>query len=332
MFTRKLLEERMEPILKVNGVTKIYKKNTSKELIAVKDASFVVNHGEVVGFLGPNGAGKSTTIKIISGLASSTEGNVTINGFDIKKDRENAMKYVGGVIESPDMYIDWTGEENLKYFASLHPRDTMDDETTKSMSKKELDEKRVKDVLDIVSMSERKKDKVKTYSLGMKQRLGISQALLNKPKLLILDEPANGLDPAGIKDIRDLLKMLAHEFNMAVLVSSHQLAEMQLMCDRVIIINKGKIISKKKIDEIAENKNGQTIILSTDKPEEAKAMLLEKFQIKAEIKENKLIFDTDIPISQLTKEIILAGININGVQQKEITLEEMFINLTEGGK
>lgn len=321
----------MQPVLEVKKLTKIYRRTGGKQLIAVNDVSFQINFGEVVGFLGPNGAGKSTAIKMITGIAHPTQGSISIMGHDIAKEREQAMKHVGGVIESPDLYVDWTGYENLQYFATLHPRDTMEGADTVTLSKRQLDEKRIAEVLDIVGMESRKKEKVKRYSLGMKQRLGISQALLNNPKLLILDEPANGLDPAGIKDIRDLLKKLAHEQNMAILVSSHQLAEMQLMCDRILIINKGKIIAEKKITELTDLSEGQTLVLTTDKPEEAAAILKEKFDISATAEHNTLTFVTGMATSDITRELVLAGINIYGVQTKEGSLEDLFINLTKGG-
>lgn len=322
----------MQPILEIKNVTKVYRRKGKNSIRAVDDISFNVNPGEVVGFLGPNGAGKSTAIKIITGIANATEGSISIMNHDINKEREKAMKHVGGVIESPDMYLDWSGYDNLKYFASLHPRETMEEENKGStLSKKDLDEVRIKEVLELVGLTERKKELVKRYSLGMKQRLGIAQALLNRPKLLILDEPANGLDPAGIKDIRDMVKMLAHQYNMGILISSHQLAEMQLMCDRVLIINKGKLIAEKKISEIEESKQEQTIVLTTDKPEEAAALLKEKFNIEVRIEKNTLYLNTDESTSNITRELVLAGINIYGVQIKEGSLEDVFINLTKGG-
>lgn len=321
----------MKTVLEVKNLIKIYRRPGGQQLKAVDGVSFQVNSGEVVGFLGPNGAGKSTAIKMITGIAHPTEGSISVMGHDIAKEREQAMKYVGGVIESPDLYVDWTGYENLKYFATLHPRDTMDSESTAQLTKRQLDEKRIAEVLDTVGMASRQKEKVKRYSLGMKQRLGISQALLNNPKLLILDEPANGLDPAGIKDIRDLLKKLAHEQNMGILVSSHQLAEMQLMCDRILIINKGQIIAEKKITELTDLSEGQTLMLTTDKPEEAAAILKEKFGISATAEHNILTFVTDKTTSDITRELVLAGINIYGVQTKEGSLEDLFISLTKGG-
>lgn len=323
----------VQPILEVEEVTKIYRRFGKESIKAVDNISFRVFPGEVLGVLGPNGAGKSTAIKIITGIANPTAGKIKIMGQDIRKNREEAMRYVGGVIESPDMYLDWSGFDNLKYLASLHPRETMeeDSEKTSFLTKKELDLQRINETLQMVGMESRKKEHIKRYSLGMKQRLGIAQALLNRPKLLVLDEPANGLDPAGIKEIRDMVKMLAHDYNMGILVSSHQLAEMQLMCDRVLIINKGKIVAEKSITEIQQAEQGQTIMLTTDKPEVATTILKEKFDIDAKAEKNILYFSTAQTTSDITRELVLGGVNVYGVQVKGGSLEDVFIDLTKGG-
>lgn len=324
----------MTAVLEVKNATKVYRRRGGATLVAADNVSFDVNEGEILGFLGPNGAGKSTVIKMITGMASLTSGEIFILGNNIERDRTKAMRHVGGVIENPDLYLDWSGEKNLKYFVSLHPADTLGGGA--GASKKEIDAERVRDVLDIVGMTDRKDDAVKKYSLGMKQRIGIAQALLNRPKLLILDEPANGLDPAGIREIRDLLKKLAHEFNMAILVSSHLLAEMQLMCDRILIIKNGKIVAEKNISELDENDGGANIILMTDTVQEVKAFLFERFQIEAaQSGKSTLEFRSALSTGDITKEIILAGYNIFSIQTKEASLEDVFIDVTqrkEGGE
>ncbi len=323
-----------EPILQAKNITKVYRRTGKDNIRAVDNISFEVFPGEVVGVLGPNGAGKSTAIKLITGIANLTSGKISILNYDISTERVKAMKYVGGVIESPDMYLNWSGYDNLRYLASLHPRETMEEDNSKTalLSKKELDKKRIEETLALVGMTERKKDSIKKYSLGMKQRLGIAQALLNKPKLLVLDEPANGLDPAGIKDIRDMVKKLAHEYKMGILVSSHQLAEMQLMCDRVLIINKGKIVAEKSINALYGSEQGETIVLTVDNPEKASQIIKEKFQIDCEINEQALYLkNTSKKISDITRELVLGGVNVFGVQTKQSTLEEVFMNLTKGG-
>ena len=220
----------METVLSVKNLNKSF---GSKHII--KNATFDVYAGEIFGFLGPNGSGKTTTIKMIMGFLFPDSGDIEICGYDVKKDYEKAMNLVGGIVENPEMYKDMTGMQNLHMYGRLHNGVTQE---------------RMNEVIEIVGMQARANEKIKKYSLGMKQRIGVAQAILHRPRLLILDEPTNGLDPAGIKELRDILKKLAHEENVAVLVSSHMLAEMELMCDRVAIIDKGTILDVKPIDEI----------------------------------------------------------------------------------
>ena len=183
--------------------------------------------GEVFGFLGPNGAGKTTTIRMMVGLMSMTEGEILIGGSSIRTDFEGAIRHVGAIVENPEMYKYLTGYQNLSHYARMIP----------GIGKNRIDE-----VIALTGLDKRIHDKVKTYSLGMRQRLGVAQALLHKPSLLILDEPTNGLDPAGIRELRDYLRKLAVEEGITVFVSSHLLSEMELMCDKVAIIQAGKLI------------------------------------------------------------------------------------------
>ena len=200
----------------------------------VQDLSFSVEPGEVFGFLGPNGAGKTTTIKIILGLLHMDSGSILIDGHSVEDDFAAAMAHVSGIVEHPDMYKYLSGYDNLLLQAHACGAD-----------RAQIDR-----VVEMVGMQARIRDKFKTYSLGMKQRLGVAQALLHDPKLMILDEPTNGLDPAGIKDFRDLIRRLAHENGIAVLVSSHILQEMQLMCDRVGIIDRGTLKQISSVEEL----------------------------------------------------------------------------------
>lgn len=285
-----------------------------KTLRAVDDVSFEVKEGEVFGFLGPNGAGKSTTIKIIAGLISATSGDVYICGHNLKKDKLNALSNLGGVIEGPDMYKNMTAMENLEYFGSLQGG---------------ISKERINEVLDIVSLTGRENDKVGKYSLGMKQRLGIAQAIMHNPKLLILDEPMNGLDPMGILEIRQLLKKLASN-GMTVFTSSHILSEMQQLCNRVAIIDKGKLISVMDISDIGINEKTQTIYVNVDKVEEAKTLVLEKFK-DTEIKVNGqqlIIHANNINSANINKELVLAGIMVYEVKVKQKNLEDIFMQAT----
>ena len=314
-------------LLEVKNVSKVYsksKKNKGGSLTALDDVSFTLDKGEALGLIGPNGAGKSTLIKCITGLATQTSGEITINGYDTKKQRVKSIKKVGAIIESPDMYKDWTAMENLLYLADL------------SISKEEgLDKngvkERVESLLKLVNLYDRRNDKVYKYSLGMKQRLGIAQALLSKPEFLILDEPANGLDPEGIKEIRDIIRHLAKDLNMAVLVSSHNLSELQLTCDRFLIIKKGKILADIKADDIV--KGGTTVVIQVDDAVKAIDVLKSEYDITARHEgDGKLIADTEIATGDITKTLIFNGITVNGITVKENTLEETFLSVTEDEK
>ncbi|NLZ65997.1 MAG: ABC transporter ATP-binding protein [Clostridiales bacterium] len=327
-----------EVVARVENVSKLYKKTLkTKEVLAVDEVSFEVRAGEVLGLLGPNGAGKSTLIKMISGLAHPTSGHIEVMGFDIKRNRAEAMHRVGAVIESPDMYGNKSAKWVLEYFASLHDRESLANGNNKLLEiskKSDLDKARISEVLDLVGLEKRKDSKVKTYSMGMKQRLGIAQALLNNPRFLVLDEPANGLDPAGIREIRNLLKMLAKEKNMGILVSSHQLAEMQLMCDRVIIIDNGKLTKEVDIRHVEAEleKSQQTYILITNDNEKSAQILKETFGIEAQVTPVSLIFETELPVANINKELVLKDIEVSELKAQEKSLEDFFIEATKKEK
>ena len=227
-------------VLEVKNLTKIY----NGDRYAVNDISFSIKPGMIFGFIGPNGAGKSTTIKMITGLTNITKGEIYICGHSIKKEFEKAIKNVGGIIENPEMYHYLSGMDNLKFYASLYPN---------------ISKQRILDVVELVGLQNRINDKVGKYSLGMKQRLGIAQALLHNPKLIILDEPTNGLDVNGIIEMRRLLKNLAHKDGVAIMVSSHILAEMEMLCDEIAIIVNGKIQQVKTLEEIKESQQSRLV-------------------------------------------------------------------------
>jgi ABC-2 type transport system ATP-binding protein len=294
-------------ILELKNVTKKYGKK-----FIIDDLSLSVESGQVYGFLGPNGAGKTTTIKMIVGLISIDRGNIIINGLDVVKKHEKAMKNVGAIVENPDLYDYLSGMENIQLYARIH----------------HIKRNRIDEVVELVDLKSRINDKVKKYSLGMKQRLGLAVALLHNPKLLILDEPTNGLDPAGIKKLRDTLKELAHKKNIAVFVSSHMLSEMQLMCDKVAIIEGGKII---KVDDLSntENENNQYIFKVSDID---KSLRVLKDKCICDIIDNTLIIQYDDKISHIVKELIKNDIEILGFSKKENTLEEEFLRITGGIK
>ncbi|HJQ37975.1 MAG TPA: ABC transporter ATP-binding protein [Thermoanaerobaculia bacterium] len=247
-------------MLIASHLTKVIGKRT-----IVDDVSFELHPGEVFGFLGPNGAGKTTTIRMLVGLIRPTEGSVTICGFDLRHDFENAMRCIGCIVENPDLYRFMTGRENLEHFARML----------------RVDPREIDRVATLVNLAHRLDQRVGTYSLGMRQRLGIAQAMLGDPRVLILDEPANGLDPAGIREIRELLRTLAVERQMAIFVSSHLLAEVELICDRVAIIHKGKILRSGNVRDLIAKR--RVVEIDTDDAERAGALLREH-GIDAEIR------------------------------------------------
>lgn len=301
-------------LLKIEGLSKTIKKKR-----ILNGISLTVNSGEIVGFLGPNGAGKTTTIKLILGLLKIDEGKITICGHDIVTDFENAMENVGGIIENPDLYKRMTGRQNLEYFASMY----------KDVNKDHIDE-----VVRLVKMSERIDDRVKTYSLGMCQRVGIAQALLHRPRLLVLDEPTNGLDPLGIKELRDLLKYLAKEAGIGVFVSSHLLSEMELMCDRIYIIDNGEIIGEKSINQIDDSEEAPVYqyVFVTDN-NEMTYEYMKSLDINCELKSDGVeIIMKSSEIPNIVKALVNNDIGIYAVNQKRRSLEQDFISITTGSK
>jgi ABC-2 type transport system ATP-binding protein len=201
----------------------------------VTDATFQLHRGEVFGFLGPNGAGKTTTIRMLVGLVKPTRGRVVIDGHDVAREFEAAMRRVGCIVETPDLYPFLTGRENLEHFARMIGDGA---------------ERRIDELAALVNMSGRLDDTVRTYSLGMRQRVGIAQALLSDPSVLILDEPTNGLDPAGIRNMRGLIRHLAKDRGLAVFVSSHLLGEIERTCDRVAIVHRGETLASGLLSEL----------------------------------------------------------------------------------
>lgn len=221
-------------VLEVSNLSKSFGKRK-----VLDNINLTIHEGDIVGLIGPNGAGKTTLIKTILSLYKSNFGSVRICGFDTKKDLEKALSKTGSIIENPDMYLNLSGKKNLKITALIN----------NIKDKNYIDE-----MVKFVGLSDRINDKVKKYSLGMKQRLALANALIKKPKLLILDEPTNGLDPYGIKELRMILKKISEEENISILISSHILSEVENICDRVVIIDKGNIISEFGIEE-AKYKN-----------------------------------------------------------------------------
>lgn len=298
-------------VLELKNVSKSFGKRKIIDNISLK-----VNSGEIFGFLGPNGSGKTTTIKMILRLIDSDDGEIKVNGLDNRKQFEQAMECIGAIVENPDMYKYMSGIDNLKLHARI----------------RNIDEKRINEVLEMVGLKDRAKDKVGKYSLGMKQRLGLALTLLHNPKVLILDEPTNGLDPAGIKQLRDILKKISHEENVAVFVSSHILTEMQQMCDRVAVLDNGKIVKIEQITSSEEEKI-ETIELRLKNKEKAIKILKEKFELDAkEEKDSLLVTIQTEKIPEVVKELAIEDVGVKAVIPREHNLEEIFFDATEGGK
>ena len=285
-------------------------KNFGKKEI-LKDVSLELEKGDILGFIGPNGAGKTTTIKLILGLQSITSGTVKINGYDITSNFSNAIRNVGAIVENPDLYMYLTGYENLKLIANLY---------------KEVGKERIYEVVKLVKLENRINDKVSRYSLGMRQRLGIAQAILHKPNLLILDEPTNGLDPEGIKEIRELLKDLAEKEEMAVLISSHNLLELETFCNKICIIKNGKVMETNKIEDV-KNIAKSGYIFEIDNTE----MIDKMFKNVTIVNRNmfKIAVDRD-EVPSVIKKLVENDIKIYAVNENKISLEDAFLKKTGG--
>ncbi|ECZ7679880.1 ABC transporter ATP-binding protein [Listeria monocytogenes] len=290
-------------------VTNLHKKIRKREII--KGISFEVMPGEVFGFLGPNGAGKTTTIRMIVGLIKPTSGTILIGGKDIRKNFTEAMRGLGSIVENPEFYTFLTGQENLAYFARMD-----------SSIKKE----RIQEVTELVGLEKRINDRVSTYSLGMRQRLGIAQALLSNPKLLILDEPTNGLDPSGIHEMRDFIRALARNEGISVLVSSHLLSEIELLCDRVAIMTDGTII---KTDQVSHLLSSRAQLRWRVTPiEQAKAFLESVTEV--EVDGEYLVTAMNEESAEWNEQLVAKGIKVLEIDKRKPSLEDLFLELTGG--
>lgn len=297
---------------KVTLAVKDLKKKIGKKEI-IKGLTFELQEGEVFGFLGPNGAGKTTTIRMLVGLIKPTSGSIQICGLNIDEHFEEAMKNLGCIVENPELYPYLSGYNNLLHFTRM------------------LDgvrEKRIMEVAELVGLTDRIHDKVKTYSLGMRQRLGIAQALLGKPKILILDEPTNGLDPAGIREMRQFIRFLAEQEGLSVLVSSHLLSEIQLLCDRVAILLNGTIIRIDSVQQLLENREKMAWRMT---PLEKGKHILRSLTKIEEIDDGTIltVFDEQ-KIAEWNKKLVDAGVSVCEMSRKMPVLEDLFLELTGG--
>ena len=300
-------------VLEVNDLHK----NLGKNKI-IKGISFSIKEGEIFGFLGRNGAGKTTTIRMLVGLIAPNSGSINILGYNIADNREAALKNVGAVVESPELYSYLTGRENLmqlsRTYGNLPPAD-------------------IEEVIELVGLKDRINDKVRKYSLGMKQRLGLAEALLSKPKLLILDEPTNGLDPNGIIEFRNIIKKAAKERQTSVLISSHILSEIEQLCDTVAFIDNGVI---KSIEDIAGKDlkdDIEVIFLScADIPKASEVLRTLSYIHKIKDSNGGLLLDIEKgTTSRLVVDFTNEGLSIEEVYKKHQGLEERYMQLVDGG-
>lgn len=291
-------------VLKVTNLKKQY-----KNLTALDGISFSLSKGEIVGFIGSNGAGKSTTIKLITGLIRPSSGKIEIYGTDIKN-REQALENIGAVVENPCFYPYLSAKQNLEYFASFYP---------------DVDEQRIDQVLKLVGLASRQNDKVKEYSLGMRQRLGIAQALLNRPKILVLDEPTNGLDAQAIVQVRNFLKEICKKTGVTIFISSHILSELQNLCDRFIIIDKGKIV-KQFSKEPSTDKAMINTYLSVDKITKA-VEIISKLGFACKTAQDKIYLHVDkAQRATLVQQLSQNGICVYEIGNVKAKLEQTFLH------
>lgn len=292
----------MEYILECKNLCKSFRK---KQIL--KDVSFKVVPGDILAFIGPNGSGKTTTIKLILGLQKIDSGIVLINGFDITKEYTKAIAKVGSIVENPDSYMYLTGWQNLRIIANCYSQIT---------------DERIKEIVKYVGLEQRINDKVSKYSLGMRQRLGIAASLLNAPNVLILDEPTNGLDPEGIKDLRNLLKKLAQD-GMGILISSHNLSELESFCNKVCIIDNGSIVTSSNVKELKSNAN--RVIFKVN--DTSNLPIKDAYEVK---KNTFVVNAKDEEVAAIIRKLVKNKIDIYEVKEDELTLEEAFLKKTGG--
>ncbi|MFA6979125.1 MAG: ABC transporter ATP-binding protein [Ignavibacteriaceae bacterium] len=303
----------MQKVIEVENLTKKF-----KDLTAVNDLALNVYRGDIFGFLGPNGAGKSTTIRMLTTLINPTSGTIKIFDKPLKQKRNEILRKVGAIVEKPDFYGYLSAYKNLEILGQISGCDTSN--------------KRIMEILETVGLEKRAKSKVKTFSHGMKQRLGLGQALLHDPDLIILDEPTTGLDPQGMKEIRELIIHLSKEKQKTIFLSSHILAEVELVANRMIIINKGTTVVEGTVQDLL-NATNLKVTFEIDEIERAKKLLVEtQWQKKIEsFGDYQILFLLEKEeISPLNKFLVEKGIGVHSIVPKR-SLEEYFLHLTEKG-
>ena len=297
----------MSKILEVKNLNKHF---GSRQILF--DVSFDLDEGEILGFIGPNGAGKTTTIKLILGLQAIESGEVKINGFDVVHDFERAIAKVGAIVESPDTYMYMSGRDNLELMAEYYG---------------DVTPERVEEVIKLVGLENRIDDKVSKYSLGMRQRLGIAAALVHNPNILILDEPTNGLDPEGIKEVRELLIKLAKKENIGILISSHNLAELDNFVTNACIIQNGKIITTQSIKELKKAEKS-AFVFDLDKTDGVDKVIEKEHEIMKNNMVKVFMERDDVP--ELLEKLMKHKYKVYGIRMLQLSLEDAFLEKTGG--
>ncbi len=299
-----------EPVIEIRNLYKSY-----KGYEAVRGLDLTVFRGDVFGFLGPNGAGKSTTIRMLLSLIKPTSGEIKIFGKEITSNREEILSKTGSIVEKPDMYGYLSAFDNLKLLGS--------------MSGLKITKEKILEVLELVGLKDRAHDKLKTFSHGMKQRAGLAQALIHDPELIILDEPTTGLDPQGMVEIRELILKLSHEYKKTILLSSHILNEVELVANRMVIINKGKVVVEGEVDQLL-NSGEMKVTVETADADKAR-ILIETSPYKKYLKESashKLQFHMKKEqLADLNQYMVSNGIAVTSIVPVR-SLEAYFLNLT----
>ncbi|MGE6260548.1 ABC transporter ATP-binding protein [Heyndrickxia sporothermodurans] len=304
----------METVIQINQLCKTFKGTET-----VSNVNMKIIKGEIYGFLGPNGAGKTTIMKMILNLVKPSSGEINVLNKPVLTTSYQYLKHIGSIIEYPVFYDRLTAKENLELhceYNDFHDKNT------------------INEALKIVGLTGVEHKKIHEFSLGMKQRLGIARAIVTKPEILILDEPINGLDPIGIKDIRELLLFLKEEYGITILISSHIVSEVESIADTIGIIHQGKLLKEVKMEQIRKE-NVEYLEIKVDDLNKATRVLEEKLRIKKyeKVGNNIIrIFEQKASHSQINKELIMNEVIVNGMEKKQHNLEEYFLNLINGGE
>ncbi|MFC3746684.1 ABC transporter ATP-binding protein [Paenibacillus sp. GCM10012306] len=303
-------------VLRMNEVSKIIKGKT-----IVDKLSFQIRKGEIVGLLGPNGAGKTTTIRMMTGLIRMSEGDIEVQGHSIKQNFKSAIAHIGAIIENPEFYPYMSGLDNLRQYVRM--TDNVDDD-------------RIEEVVQLVGLQEAMNKKVKSYSLGMRQRLGIAQALLQRPKLLILDEPTNGLDPAGIREMREYMRTIAEVEGISILISSHLLSEVEQICHRAVVIQNGKLVTVTALGTETNASEEVTLTFRVDALEPAIAVAhgTEGVEVVRTdfIKDQLTVMMNNERVPELVVALSAAGVGLYRIEENRQRLEEDFLKWTGGNR